>query len=157
MGIEYFAESGLWLSIFADTYNGGPGIVKCQSTGASAHSWSWAASYVTLRSGVVGFSGKPVVMRQFLQRRQVDWKRFDYLFLLQLCFWLMQVDWQFLQMSDALYFFNFCFERWYVLDNCVLWWGRTPLSFVNKEKSRKKVNKWQTSNCYIFGYTVFWV
>ncbi|XP_059440239.1 ribosome-recycling factor, chloroplastic [Corylus avellana] len=53
-----------------DTYNGGPGIVKCQSTRVSAHSWSSAASYVTLRSGVVGFSGKPVVMRQFLQRRR---------------------------------------------------------------------------------------
>lgn len=60
--------------------------MKCQSTRVSAHSWSSAASYVILRSGVVGFSGKPVVMRQFLQRRQVDWKRFDYLFLLQLCF-----------------------------------------------------------------------
>lgn len=59
--------------------------MKCQSTRVSVHSWSPAASYVRLRSGVVGFSGKPVVVRQLLQRRQVDWKRFDYLFLLQLC------------------------------------------------------------------------
>lgn len=44
--------------------------MKCQSTRVSVHSWSPAASYVRLRSGVVGFSGKPVVVRQLLQRRR---------------------------------------------------------------------------------------
>ncbi|XP_062145223.1 ribosome-recycling factor, chloroplastic [Alnus glutinosa] len=58
------------LIFLGDTYNGRPGCVKCQSTRVSVHSWSSAASYVRLRSGVVGFYGKPVVMRQLLQRRR---------------------------------------------------------------------------------------
>lgn len=44
--------------------------MKCQSIRVCLYSWGSAANYVRLQSGTVGFSGRPIAVRQFLQRRR---------------------------------------------------------------------------------------